>query len=337
MNIENQVSLLPYNSFGLGYKAKNLIRISSEDDLMAILHQKLQPLSILGGGSNILLTQDIDGYLLKNEIKGLSIWEEDVNNVIVEAGSGENWHSFVIWALEKNYGGLENLSLIPGTVGAAPIQNIGAYGVEQKNIFHSLSAVNLVNGEKKIFEKSDCAFGYRDSIFKHEAKNQYFITSVKYKLTKMNHTILSQYGDIQSQLLTKNIIKPTIHDISDAVIAIRESKLPDPKKIGNAGSFFKNPVITQAQFNTLLKKHPDIPYYNTDDKNFIKIPAGWMIEKLGFKGMEIDGIGVHKKQALVLVNYGNGDGHSIVNLAVLIQESVKENFSIELQPEVNVW
>ncbi|MBK9042894.1 MAG: UDP-N-acetylmuramate dehydrogenase [Saprospiraceae bacterium] len=337
MKIENQVSLLPYNSFALPYLAKNLIRIHSEDDVLQVIKQKLHPLRILGGGSNILLTQDIDGFLLKNEIKGLDIVEEDEENVVVEVASGENWHSFVMWTLEQNFGGLENLSLIPGTTGAAPIQNIGAYGIEQKNLFYSLTAIHLERGEKKIFEKDECSFGYRDSIFKNIVKDQYFITAVRYQLKKKNHTITTQYGDIQSQLLSKNITKPNIQDISEAVISIRESKLPDPKKIGNAGSFFKNPVISLEFFKTLLKKHPDIPYYNTDDKNSIKIPAGWMIEKLGFKGMEIDGIGVHKKQALVLVNYGHGKGESIVTLAELIQDTVKENFSIELHPEVNIW
>ena len=213
MKIENQVSLLPYNSFALPYLAKNLIRIHSEDDVLQVIKQKLHPLRILGGGSNILLTQDIDGFLLKNEIKGLDIVEEDEENVVVEVASGENWHSFVMWTLEQNFGGLENLSLIPGTAGAAPIQNIGAYGIEQKNLFYSLTAIHLERGEKKIFEKDECSFGYRDSIFKHIDKNQYFITAVKHPKKKKNNTTSTQNRDIQNHVFSKKINKQKIPNI----------------------------------------------------------------------------------------------------------------------------
>jgi UDP-N-acetylmuramate dehydrogenase len=337
MKMENNVALKRFNSFGLSYTAQHLVKIYSENDIYDVIENNLQPVHILGGGSNILLTKDISGYVLKNEIKGISVIEEDEYSALVEVGAGESWHQFVLWTLSHQLGGLENLSLIPGTVGAAPIQNIGAYGVEQKSSFHSLYCIHLKTGERKTYFKKACQFGYRDSIFKNELKGQVFITKVQYLLQKKNHKLSYEYGDIHAVLADKNIKTPGITDISDAVITIRQKKLPDPKNIGNAGSFFKNPVIDVSLFEKIKEHHPNLPFYHTETEGKIKIPAGWLIEQAGFKGMERNGIGVHKNQALVLVHYEGGSGEALLQLAHEIQQKVFSIFGIQIEPEVNIW
>jgi UDP-N-acetylmuramate dehydrogenase len=329
-------SLRKFNTFGLDASSKGIIAINSEQDLFDFLVQGLLPAKILGGGSNILLTQDLDAYILKNNIKGIEVVDEDADQVIVKVGAGESWHQFVLWALSHNLGGLENLSLIPGSVGAAPMQNIGAYGVEQESIFHSLNAIHLETGVRKTFFKSECKFGYRESVFKNELYGQFFITHVSYILSKRNHVLHLEYGAIKDVLLNNNITEPSIRDISDAVIEIRQSKLPDPKKIGNAGSFFKNPVIHLSQYQDLKIKYPDMPSYPVDLQT-VKVPAGWLIEQAGMKGFTIGSIGVHKLQALVLVNYGGGKGKNLWQLALDVQSKVRDKFNIIIHPEVNIW
>lgn len=336
MQILKDQSIRPYNTFGIDATAKGLIRVSSENDIYEILVAELSPLKIIGGGSNILITKDLDAYLLKNEIKGIQVIDEDEDRVMVEVGAGEQWHNFVLWAVSHNLAGVENLSLIPGSVGAAPMQNIGAYGVEQNEVFHSLKAIHLEKGTRKVFFKYECDFGYRESIFKYELKDQYFITHVTYILKKNNHELNTYYGAIADVLSENGIKTPTIQDVSDAVIAIRKSKLPDPKKVGNAGSFFKNPVISDSQYQTLVGSYPQIPHYPQADGS-VKIPAGWLIEKAGFKGMTLGQIGVHRDQALVLVNHGGGEGNDIYTLALDIKAQVKKLFAVDIETEVNIW
>jgi len=336
MYLENNVNLKYYNSFGISAEAKRLIHIYSDIDIFEVLVKKLTPIYIIGGGSNILLTKNVDGYILRNEIKGIEIIDEDENQLIVQVGAGEKWHHLVLWSLSHNLAGLENLSLIPGCVGAAPMQNIGAYGVEQESVFHSLKAIHLQSGVRKVFFKDDCHFGYRDSIFKNEYKNQYFITHVLYILKKNNYNLHFDYGAIRDVLAAKSISSPTIHHISEAVIEIRKSKLPDPAIIGNAGSFFKNPVIPVSSFQSLKQKYHDIPSYPVSETS-VKIPAGWLIEKAGFKGLQRNGIGVHHLQALVLVNFGSGQGGDILALATEIKRSVQDIFDVTIEPEVNIW
>ena len=250
--------------------------------------------------------------------------------------AGENWHQFVLWCLAHNYGGVENLSLIPGNVGTAPIQNIGAYGVELKDVFISCDAIGIKDQSERTFTKDDCQFGYRESVFKQELKGQYIITSVTFKLSKNKHQLHTDYGAIKQQLADSGISSPSIQDISNAVIAIRQSKLPDPNEIGNSGSFFKNPVITKAQFETLKNNFPLVPSYQVSDE-LIKVPSGWLIEKAGFKGKRFNNYGVHNKQALVLVNYGGAEGSDIYQLAQLIQKTVKRIFNISIETEVNIF
>lgn len=336
MQIIQTENLKPYNTFGLEATSKGLIHILRENDLFEVLLQGLSPIKILGGGSNILITKNIDAYILRNEIKGIEVIEEDENELLVQCGAGEQWHQFVMWSLSNGLAGLENLSLIPGSVGAAPMQNIGAYGVEQKSAFHSLKAIHLETGVRRIFYNEECRFGYRESIFKNEVKDQYFITHVNYILKKKNFTLQLSYGAITDILSQKGILHPTVNDVSEAVMDIRRSKLPDPKLIGNAGSFFKNPVITMSLYNVLIAKYPDMPSYPIDAES-IKIPAGWLIEKSGMKGYTNGQIGVHKLQALVLVNYGGGNGSDIYQLALDLQQKVKEMFDISITPEVNLW
>ena len=336
MNIQKNISLKPYNTFGIDVVAKEFIDIESKTDLKEALQINTpDDKFILGGGSNMLLTKDIDTLVLHINLKGKEVIKSESDYVFVKANAGENWHEFVVWCLENNFGGLENLSLIPGNVGTAPIQNIGAYGVELKDVFVECEAIHVESLAYKNFNKSDCKFGYRNSIFKEEIKGQYIITSVTFKLTKNQHRINTSYGAIQSELAKKNIKSPKIKDVSDAVIKIRESKLPDPKEIGNSGSFFKNPVISMKHFKDLKKNFPEIPNYVISDSE-IKIPAGWLIEKAGFKGKRFGDYGVHKNQALVLVNYGSAKGIDILNLSKLIQKTIKRLFSIDLEAEVNV-
>ncbi len=289
----------------------------------------------LGGGSNVLLCNDYNGLLIRNAIKGKQIVREDDEHVFLKVYSGENWHDTVMYCVERNWGGIENLSLIPGTVGAAPMQNIGAYGVELEQVFDQLEAFNLQSFELETFNKAQCAFGYRESVFKRQFKGQYFIYSVTFKLSK-KPSIHVDYGDIQAVLNEKGLSPETtsIKDVSAAVIQIRQSKLPDPKVLGNSGSFFKNPQISKEHFEALKLQFPDIKGYPQNDG--IKVPAGWLIEQCGWKGKRVGNTGSHAKQALVLVNYGGATGAEIFQVAQDIIKSVSDKFSIHLEPEVNI-
>ncbi|WP_282121690.1 UDP-N-acetylmuramate dehydrogenase [Algibacter mikhailovii] len=336
MQIQNNISLKPYNTFGIDTNAKYFTVASNIAELQNILTLTDYPKKlILGGGSNILFTKDFEGLVILNEIKGKEVIFEDENFAYIKCNAGENWHEFVMWCIDNDYGGLENLSLIPGNVGTAPIQNIGAYGVEIKDVFESCDAISITTGTLETFTKSKCNFGYRNSIFKQELKGQYVITSVTFKLTKRHHKLHVNYGAISSELDKNEIEHPSIKDISKAVINIRESKLPNPKEIGNSGSFFKNPVIPKTHFEVLHKNFKDIPSYPVSDTE-VKVPAGWLIEKSGFKGKTFNNYGVHKKQALVLVNYGGAKGLDILNLSKLIQKTVKLLFGITIEAEVNI-
>ncbi|MFY0712948.1 UDP-N-acetylmuramate dehydrogenase [Seonamhaeicola sp. NFXS20] len=336
MHIKQNISLKAYNTFGIDVNAKYFVSVSSFDELNQVLKlENYQKKLILGGGSNMLLTSNFDGLVIHINIKGINIISKDQQSVIVKANAGENWHNFVLWCLKHNFGGIENLSLIPGNVGTAPIQNIGAYGVELKDTFVSCEAISLETKTLKTFNKEDCNFGYRNSIFKNNAKDKYIITSVTFKLSTQNHKLNINYGAITSELENMGIKNPTIQDVSEAIITIRKSKLPDPKKIGNSGSFFKNPIIPKELYNELRKNFDDIPNYPVS-KTQVKVPAGWLIEKAGFKGKHFGNYGVHKNQALVLVNYGNAKGKDILKLSKLIQKTVKRIFNISIEAEVNI-
>jgi len=334
---QNQ-SLKSFNTFGFDVVALQYLPIESPEDLPVLFQAesfKKQPFGILGGGSNITFTQDFQGLLLHNKILGKKIIDQSNDTILVEFGGGENWHETVLYTLENGWGGLENLSLIPGTVGACPIQNIGAYGVEIKDCFHSLTAFHIPSGEFHVLNKEACGFGYRDSVFKREKKGQYFITAVQFRLST-HPEIRTQYGDIQATLDGWGIAEPSIRDISNAVIHIRQSKLPNPAEIGNCGSFFKNPVVSSDIIPALLAQYPDLKTFPAGE-GFTKVPAGWLIEKGGWKGYRRDNIGVHAKQALVLVNYGGGTGAQIIALAKEIQADIFQKFGIELEMEVNAW
>jgi len=332
--IQTNKNLKEFNTFGISVKAEMFAVFSSIEELKQILsHRNGKNLLVLGGGSNLLLTKDFDGLVIKNEIKRFEVIEETASEVIVESGAGENWHEFVLNCIDKGFGGIENLSLIPGSVGASPMQNIGAYGVEIKDVFESLSAYHIASGEIHYFDKTKCEFGYRESIFKNKVKGEYIILTVTFRLTK-NPTINSSYGAINEQLKVMGIQVPTIKELSAAVIAIRQSKLPDPKIIGNAGSFFKNPTVEIALLEQIQKNYPDIPNYPA--VNGKKLAAGWLIEKAGWKGRTFDNYGVHKLQALVLVNYGNCTGQEILDLSSQIIQDVFEKFGVLLEREVNI-
>jgi UDP-N-acetylmuramate dehydrogenase len=336
VNIQENISLKEYNTFGIAANAKFFVEINSVLQLQKALQLSAYPEKfIISGGSNMLLTKDIDSLVLHIHMKGISVFEEDNDSVIIKVMAGENWHNLVLWTLDNDYGGIENLSLIPGNTGTAPIQNIGAYGVELKDVFISCEAMHIQTQELKEFTKEDCKFGYRDSIFKNESKGQYIITSVKLKLTKNTHRLNTFYGAIEEELQVNQIIHPTIKDISNAVVAIRKRKLPDPKEIGNSGSFFKNPVVSKKTFEAFRKKNPDAPFYDMGNKTY-KIPAGWLIEQSGYKGKRFGDAGVHQKQALVLVNYGNATGEEILGLAYKIKKEVLNKFKISIVPEVNI-
>ena len=336
MTILENISLKPYNTFGIDVNAKYFISVDTIDALKKVLKLKNYGAPfIIGGGSNMLLTKNVNALVIHNAIRGIEIINENSDFIEIKAAAGENWHHFVMWCIAHNYGGLENLSLIPGNVGTAPIQNIGAYGVELKDHFLSCQAINIKSLETTHFTKDDCQFGYRQSVFKNQLKGQYIITHVTFKLSKHSHKIKAEYGAINSRLESLNITNPTIKDLSDAIIHIRKQKLPDPKKIGNSGSFFKNPVINSNTFNKLLKNFNTIPHYKLSEKE-IKIPAGWLIEMAGFKGKRFNNYGVHNKQALVLVNYGNAKGEDIFKLSKLIQKTVLRIFDIKLEAEVNI-
>lgn len=336
MIVQKDVQLKPYNTFGIEATAKYFIEVSSIEQLKEILqnpdYQSTGRL-ILGGGSNMLLTKDFEGLVIKIAIKGFEVVDENEDNIWINAGAGVVWHDLVMHCVNQNYAGMENLSLIPGTVGAAPMQNIGAYGIEIKEVFEELEALEIETGEIKTFDKATCNFGYRESIFKHEAKGQYIILNVTFKLSK-KPTFHVEYGAIKDTLAEMKVTEMSIKAISDAVIHIRQSKLPNPAEIGNAGSFFKNPEIPNTQFEALKAQFPTIPSYPVSETT-TKVPAGWLIEQAGWKGQRFGNVGVHAKQALVLVNYGGGKGEEIKDLSQKIQASIKEKFGIQLSAEVN--
>ena len=332
---QRNVSLKPFNTFGIDASASEFLAFQSIDQLKEALGLIADSeLLILGGGSNLLLTQNFEGKVLKNELRGIEVIKETDSNYYVEVQAGEVWHEFVLTAIANNWAGVENLSLIPGTVGAAPMQNIGAYGVEIEQVFDHLSAVEIATGQTHYFNHEACQFGYRESVFKKELKGQFIITSVTFRLNKTPEFNIS-YGAIQDTLDQMGVEKLSIKAVSDAVIAIRQSKLPDPKVIGNAGSFFKNPTIDKIDYEGLKAEFPGIPGY-VQPENQVKVPAAWLIEQAGWKGQTFDKIGVHKNQPLVLVNYGGGEGSKIRDLAYEIKASVSSKFGIELTPEVNI-
>ena len=334
--IHNNFSLKKHNTFGIEAKAKQFVAVQTVNELQTILQNHPNDAKfILGGGSNMLLTQDINALVIHIDLKGKTILTEDDDFVYVESMAGENWHEFVLWTINQNFGGLENMSLIPGNVGTTPVQNIGAYGTEIKDTFVSCEAMHIQTQELKTFTKEACHFGYRESIFKHEIKDQFIITSVVFKLTKRNHKINTSYGDITKELENQKVITPTLKDVSNAVIAIRQSKLPDPKELGNSGSFFKNPIISKSDFEKIHALHPEMPHYIISETT-VKVPAGWLIEKAGFKGKRFGDAGIHKNQALVLVNYGNATGQEILNVSKDIQTTILKEFGIAIEAEVNV-
>jgi len=337
MTIEENKDLRPLHTFHLDVKARYFVSVRSEKDLIEVfcsnLYKNTQRL-ILGGGSNVLFTSDFGGLVIQIALQGIEVVSEDAQSVRVRAGAGVVWHDFVLFCIENGFGGVENLSLIPGTVGAAPMQNIGAYGVEIKDVFSELNAFEIATQQVKTFSKADCHFGYRESVFKNQLKGKYVITSVTFELSKAGK-VNTSYGAITTVLQEWGIQQPGIADVSRAVIHIRQSKLPNPNEIGNAGSFFKNPSISPTLFDSLKNEYPEIPGYVQDDGT-VKVPAGWLIERDGWKGRRIGDIGVHKNQALVLVNYGQGRGSEIWQLAMDIRQSVLNRFGIELSPEVNV-
>tara|TARA_B110000495_G_C22987084_1_gene580830 strand:+ start:196 stop:1209 length:1014 start_codon:yes stop_codon:yes gene_type:complete len=336
MKLQTNISLKPYNTFGIDVQAKFFTEVKHVADIDAIRKQAIfnQPKLILSGGSNILFTKHYDGLVIKNSIKGIGIVKETDTGIYIKVNAGENWHEFVQICVENNWGGVENLSLIPGQVGTSPMQNIGAYGVEIKDVFHSLEAYNIKSGQIDTYLHTACEFGYRESIFKKTLKGQYIITSVIFKLTKKPAVNVS-YGDIEQVLEEQKISSPTIKDVSNAIISIRESKLPNPKEIGNAGSFFKNPMITKSHFKKLQKDYPNIVSYPISNTT-VKVPAGWLIDNGGWKGKTFGNYGVHKNQALVLVNYDNAKGKDIFNLAQDIQTDILKKYEICLDMEVNV-
>lgn len=335
MQIEQNISLKQFNTFGIDVKAKQFASFTTADELAELLkHGNKEELLILGGGSNILFTKDVDGFVLKNELKGIELINEDDDFVYVRAGAGENWHQFVLHCIQKNWAGVENLSLIPGNVGASPMQNIGAYGVEIKEVMHTLTAFHLHDKALVHFSNNECAFGYRESVFKRRYKNQFVILNVTYKLKKQPQFNTS-YGAINAELEAMSVKELSIQAVAQAVINIRSSKLPDPKLIGNAGSFFKNPAITKQRFELLKSQYPLMPGYDNADGT-VKLAAGWLIEQCGWKGYRRGDAGCHAQQALVLVNYANATGKEIYELSEEIVQSVQKKFEVELEREVNI-
>lgn len=336
ITIQTNVSLRPYNTFGIDATARFFVVINTLEELIEVLQMpdyQYIPKLILGGGSNLLLTQNFEGLVIKINLKGIEKIKEDDQHIWLRVGAGEVWHEFVLYCIEHHYAGIENLSLIPGTVGAAPRQNIGAYGVEIKEVFEELTALDLTTLQLTTYDLPTCRFGYRESIFKHEAKGKTIIVNVTFRLNK-NPIFHINYGDIQKTLAEMGVTDLNIKAVSDAVIQIRQSKLPNPAEIGNAGSFFKNPEISKVQFEQLKDLHPSLPGYPTSD-TMVKVPAGWLIEQAGWKGHRTGNVGVHARQALVLVNYGGGTGLEIKTLAQKVQASVFEKFGIHLSAEVN--
>lgn len=347
MQVEKSKSLRAYNTFGIDVSARYFAEITNVEDIRQLMGKdifKENELLVLGGGSNILFTQDVNALVLKNSIPGISVVKEDEKFVWVRSGSGENWHGLVLWCIENNYGGIENLSLIPGLAGAAPMQNIGAYGVEVKDVLETVEALHVESGELRQFTNAQCRFGYRESIFKHEAKGKYIITGITLRLQKTDeqgtgYIFKTSYGDIKNQLAEKGVYHLSLRSVSDAIISIRNSKLPNPAEIGNAGSFFKNPVIGKLQYEQLVARYPLMPNYpatSEDGTDVYKIPAGWLIEQCGWKGKRVGSTGSHVRQALVLVNYGGATGGEILALSKQIQQSVMDKFGIGIETEVNI-
>ena len=332
--MEYNIDLKDFTTFGVSANAKKFATFSTEEEARNLTKNNNEALLILGGGSNVLLTQDFNGLVLKNEIKGISIIEKNNVSVVLKVGAGEEWHNFVLHTIENGYFGIENMSLIPGSVGASPMQNIGAYGVEIKDVFEKLEALEIETGEIHTFTKEACAFGYRESVFKHALKGKFIITHVYFHLSLVEK-ISTKYGAIEQELLKNGISNPTSKDVSNAVIAIRSSKLPNPKDLGNAGSFFKNPVVPIKLYNKIRETFSDAPSYPIDE-NSVKVPAGWLIESAGWKGKKVGACGVHVNQALVLVNYGGATGNDILNLSTEIIENIYQKFGIVLEREVNI-
>jgi UDP-N-acetylmuramate dehydrogenase len=338
IQLERNIQLQPFNTFGIKASARYWCRVASIDEVSELISQPVYQQErrlILGGGSNVLFTQDFEGLIIKSEMKGIAIMDEDEDRILVKVNAGEAWHDFVIHCVNNNWGGVENLSLIPGTIGAAPIQNIGAYGVEIKDVIEKVEAIDVLSGLVISFTREECCFGYRESVFKEKFKKKYFISSVTLSLTKKNHHFNIEYGAIKDILNQQRGGSITLQAISNAVMTIRKNKLPDPSLIGNAGSFFKNPTITYKHYELIKNINPTMPYYTTENQN-VKIPAAWLIEQCGWKGKRLNNIGVHQHQALVLVNYGDGNGNDIFQLATDIASSVKEKFDITLTTEVNI-
>ncbi len=339
VQIIKNISLLPYNTFGIDVSANYFCEVNTATELQELIQSPLykeEPRLMLGAGSNILFTKNFQGLVIKNALAGISVVAEDEDRILVKAHAGEMWHYLVMHCVNQGWGGIENLSLIPGTVGAAPIQNIGAYGVEIAELVEKVEGIDTTSGALRSFNKDECRFEYRESAFKVKLKEKYFISSVTLSLSKKNHLFNIQYGAIRDTLNQHHVKSLSVKAVSDAVINIRQSKLPDHTVIGNAGSFFKNPTLTAKHFQELKNTYASIPSYPSDNQN-IKVPAAWLIEQCGWKGKRINNIGVHPHQALVLVNYGGGNGAEILHLAMQIQSSVKETFGVTLIPEVNIF
>ena len=341
MHIRQNFSLKEYNTFGIDVSAKHFSNFGSIEELEEALQYRKEvsanspsPLLILGGGSNVLFTNNFDGIVLKNELKGIELVSEDEEYYYVKACAGEIWHNLVEYCITNNYAGLENLSLIPGNVGASPMQNIGAYGVEIKDVFYELEAYNIQDKVIQKFSLNDCQFGYRESVFKNKYKGQFVILNVTYKLKK-NPVFNTSYGAINTEIERMGVKELNISNISKAVINIRTSKLPNPKEIGNAGSFFKNPQVSKFIWHVIWEQFPELVAYKVDEMNY-KLAAGWLIEQCGWKGVRKGDAGCHSKQALVLVNYGNAKGEEILSLADEIIDSVENKFGVKLEKEVNI-
>lgn len=337
MQFHNDVSLKNFNTFGIDVRAKSLIEIEERSDLVKLYRKGFaSDYFIIGGGSNMLLTEDIHKTALYINNKGVEILDETLDSVQLRCQAGENWHDFVSWCVQQGYGGLENLALIPGKVGTAPVQNIGAYGVELKDCFVECSAIATQTSDVKLFTKEECKFSYRQSVFKSELRGDYVIDSVTFQLRKTNHELHLDYGSIRQELDAKNIDAPGIADVFHIVKDIRQSKLPDPHQVGNCGSFFKNPVVSESQFENIKADHPAVKFYRLNNGQ-VKIPAGWMIDNAGFKGFKMGNVGVHDKQALVLINLGQAQGHEVLQLAKRIQDAILEQYGLKLVPEVNIF
>jgi len=337
MTLLDSVDLASFTTFGIHTRAQHVVVVTSRTELneaLAWAREHNVPWRILGGGSNVLLTQDVGGLVIVMRIVGREV-VHDGDEVLITCGAGEVWHDIVTWTVEEGWGGFENMALIPGTIGAAPMQNIGAYGVEQASCFVSCDALDVVTGEISTYTNEACAFGYRESIFKHALRDRAVILSVTYRLQR-TPKIVTSYRDVADELQRNNILEPTVHDVYTAVVAIRRRKLPDPVEIGNAGSFFKNPVVSRAVYDAVAAQYPDVPHYAQQDGT-VKLPAAWLIDTCGWKGYRSGDAGVHARQALVLVNYGTATGAEILDIATRIQSDVRERFGIALEREVNVW